>query len=184
MEFESMANVLEEVSSDLNLLKDLPGKKVLIKGNHDYWWKSISSLRAILPQNFYAIQNDAIRFDGVVVCGTRGWKGVEKNIVLSKEDKKVFDREVLRLEMTLQNAKKLMQEGDKLVCMMHYPPVGFAREDSPFSELIEKCNVDFVVYGHLHGYKNISTQFTKNDIEYFLTSCDEVDNNLIFITEI
>ena len=180
----SWAMKLDEVVPDIDLLKDLPGKKVIIKGNHDYWWKSISSLRAILPQNFYAIQNDALRFDGVVVCGTRGWKGVEKNMVLSAEDQKVFDREVLRLEMTLQNANKLRQEGDKLICMMHYPPVGFAKEDSPFSQLIEKYNVDFVVYGHLHGYKNITSSFVKNNIPYFLTSCDEVDNNLIFIAEI
>lgn len=180
----SWAMKLEEVKADFELLKDLPGKKVVIKGNHDYWWKSISSLRAILPQNFYAIQNDAIRFDGVVVCGTRGWKGVEKNTTLAEQDQKIFDREVLRLEMTLQDATKLRQEGDKLVCMMHYPPVGFAKEDSPFSELIEKYNVDYVVYGHLHGYKNILTYFVKNNIPYFLTSCDEVDNNLIFIADI
>lgn len=180
----SWAMKLEEVKADLDLLKDLPGKKIIIKGNHDYWWKSISSLRAILPQNFYAIQNDAIRFDGLVVCGTRGWKGVEKNMVLSAEDQKIFDREVLRLEMTLESANKLKQEGDKLICMMHYPPVSFSKDDSAFSNLIEKYDVDYVVYGHLHGYKNITSTFTKNDIPYYLTSCDEVDNNLIFICEI
>ena len=180
----SWAMKLEEVFADFDLLKDLPGKKVIIRGNHDYWWKSISSLRAILPENFYAIQNDSIRFEGLVLCGTRGWKGVEKNIVLSVEDQKIFDREVLRLEMTLENANKIRQEGDKLICMMHYPPVGFAREDSEFSKLIEKYNVDIVVFGHLHGYKNISTSFVKNGIDYFLTSCDEVDNNLTFICEV
>lgn len=180
----SWAMKLEEVVADFDLLKDLPGKKVIIKGNHDYWWKSISSLRGILPQNFYAIQNDAVRFEGLVICGTRGWKGVEKNMTLSAEDQKIFDREVLRLDMTLSQASKLKQEGDKLICMMHYPPVSFAKEDSPFSELIEKYNVDYVVFGHLHGYKNVTTSFIKNDIPYFLTSCDEVDNNLTLITDV
>lgn len=180
----SWAMKLEEVVADFNLLKDLPGKKIIIRGNHDYWWKSISSLRSILPENFYAIQNDSIRFDGVVFCGTRGWKGVEKNIVLSSEDQKIFDREVIRLEMTLKEACARRQEGDKLVCMMHYPPVGFAKDDSAFSKLIEEYKVDYVVYGHLHGYKNPTTQFVKNDIPYFLTSCDEVDNDLVFICEI
>lgn len=181
----SWAMKLEEVESDINLFKDLPGKKIIIKGNHDYWWKSISSLRAILPKNFYAIQNDAIRFEeGVVICGTRGWKGVERNMILSPEDKKIFDREVLRLEMTLAGAKKLQQEGDKLICMIHYPPVNFSRDNSPFSDLIEKYNVDYVVYGHLHGFKNVTKSFIKNDIPYFLTSCDEVDNNLTLICEI
>lgn len=179
----SWAMKLEEVGADIELFKDLPGRKVIIRGNHDYWWKSISSLRAILPENFYAIQNDALRFDNVVVCGTRGWKGVEKNTILSPEDQKIYDREVLRLEMTLQNANKLREEGDKLICMMHYPPVGFARDDSEFSQLIEKYNVDIVVFGHLHGYKNVATNFVKNNIEYYLTSCDEVDNNIVFIGE-
>ncbi len=173
----SWAMKLEEVKPDLELLKSLPGKKVIIKGNHDYWWKSISSLREILPYGFYAIQNDAIRFDGVVVCGTRGWKGVERYQSLSAEDKKIFDREVLRLEMTLQNANKTRQEGDKLVCMIHFPPVDFYHNDSAFSTLIERYNVDVVVFGHLHGQK-VPLNFVKNNIPYYLTSCDLVDNNL------
>ncbi len=174
----SWAMKLEEVDADLQLLKDLPGKKVIIKGNHDYWWKSISSLRAILPENFYAIQNDAIRFNGVVVCGTRGWKGVERYDGLSAEDKKIFDREVLRLGMTLDQANKLKQEGDKLVCMIHYPPVDLYRNDSKFSQLIEEYKVDAVIYGHLHGQRGLTTSFIKNDIPYYLTSCDIVENNL------
>lgn len=180
----SWAMKMEEVVPDVDLLAPLNGKKVIIKGNHDYWWKSISAIRQMLPVGFYAIQNDAIRFDGVVICGTRGWKGVERNMVLSPEDKKIFDREVIRLELTLESAKKLMQEGDKLICMMHYPPVGFARDDSEFSQLLEKYGVNQVVYGHLHGYPNLETHFIKNGIEYFLTSCDEVDNSLTFICEV
>ncbi|MBE7074192.1 MAG: serine/threonine protein phosphatase [Clostridiales bacterium] len=180
----SWAMKMEEVKSDIKLFENLKGKKVIIRGNHDYWWHSISALRAILPENFYAIQNDAIRFDGVVLCGTRGWKGVERNQVLSPEDQKIFDREVLRLEMTLQNAKKLMQEGDKLICMMHYPPLGMCKDDTKFSLLIEEYGVDIVVYGHLHGYKNPDIHFEKNGVEYFLTSCDEINNELIEICDI
>ena len=180
----SWAMKLDEVKSDIKLFENLKGKKVIIRGNHDYWWKSISSLRAILPENFYAIQNDAIRFDGVVVCGTRGWKGVERGQVLSEEDQKIFDREVLRLEMTLEQAQKLRQEGDLLVCMMHYPPIGFTKENTAFSNLIEKYGVDIVLYGHLHGYKNAEKSFERNGVKYYLTSCDEVDNNLVFIAEV
>lgn len=180
----SWAMKLEQVKSDIALFDDLPGKKVIIRGNHDYWWKSISSLRAILPPDFYAIQNDAIRFEGVVLCGTRGWKGVEKNQVLSPEDQKIFDREVLRLEMTLKEAEKLRQDGDKLVCIMHFPPLGFCKEDTAFSNLIEKYNVDFVVYGHIHGYKVNQTNFERNGVKYCLTSCDEVDNNIVPICQV
>ena len=174
----SWAMKLEEVVPDIDLLKNLPGKKIIIRGNHDYWWKSISSLRALLPTDFYAIQNDALKFDNVIVCGTRGWKGVEKYPTLLDADKKIFDREVLRLGMTLENASKLRQEGDKLVCMIHYPPVDIFRNDSPFSELIKKYKVDAVIYGHLHGQKGLTTYFEKDGIPYYLTSCDIVENNL------
>ncbi len=174
----SWAMKLEEVVPDIDLLKNLPGKKIIIRGNHDYWWKSISSLRALLPTDFYAIQNDALKFDNVIVCGTRGWKGVEKYPTLLDEDKKIFDREVIRLGMTLENASKLRREGDKLVCMIHYPPVDIFRNDSPFSELIKKYKVDAVIYGHLHGQKGLTTYFEKDGIPYYLTSCDIVENNL------
>lgn len=180
----SWAMKLEDAISDFDILKNLSGKKIIIRGNHDYWWKSISAVRAILPQNTFAIQNDAIRFEGVVICGTRGWQVLEKDIERAQQDQKIFDREVLRLEMTLQAGRKLMQEGDKLICMMHYPPMNFARNDSPFSQLIEKYNVDKVVYGHLHGYKNPNLYYEKNGVEYFLTSCDMTKNQLIEIAEV
>ena len=138
----SWAMKLEETKEDFNLLKDLPGKKVIIRGNHDYWWKSISAVRAILPPNFYAVQNDALKFDNIIVCGTRGWMVPEKNVIMTPENKKIYDREVIRLELTLQSAEKLRKEGDKVICMIHYPPTNFARDDSDFTSLIEKYKVD------------------------------------------
>lgn len=173
----SWAMKLEETKEDFNLLKDLPGKKVIIRGNHDYWWKSISAVRAILPPNFYAVQNDALKFDNIIVCGTRGWMVPEKNVIMTPENKKIYDREVIRLELTLQSAEKLRKEGDKVICMIHYPPTNFARDDSDFTSLIEKYKVDYVVFGHIHG-KKVVTQFVKNNISYFLTSCDIVGNIL------
>lgn len=180
----SWAMKLEETKSDFDLISSLPGKKVIIRGNHDYWWKSISAVRGILPENMFAIQNDALRIGNVVIAGTRGWQVLEKENERSEEDKKIFDREVLRMEMTLSAGQKLLQEGDLFICMMHYPPTNFAKDDSEFSRLIEKYHVDKVVYGHLHGYKNPILQFTKNGIEYFLTSCDEVQNDLVLIGEV
>ncbi len=177
----SWAMKLEDAVEDFKLLESLPGKKVIIKGNHDYWWKSISAVRNVLPQGFYALQNDAIKFGDIVICGTRGWQTPEKNMVQSPEDEKIYKREVLRLGMSLDEAEKLRSEGDKLICMMHYPPFNFSRADSDFSLLIEKYNVDSVVFGHIHGYKNIQVQFEKNNIKYFLTSCDMVKNNIVRI---
>lgn len=177
----SWAMRLEETIEDFKLLENLPGKKVIIRGNHDYWWKSISAVRNILPHDFFAIQNDAIKIGNYVICGTRGWQVPEKNNTQSPEDEKIFKREVLRLEMSLQAGKKLLQEGDKLICMIHYPPINFSRDDSEFSLLFEKYNVDSVVYGHVHGYKTIETYFEKRGVKYYLTSCDIIKNNIMTI---
>ena len=177
----SWAMKLEETEEDFKLLSTLPGKKVIIRGNHDYWWKSISAVRKVLPSGFYAIQNDAIKIDNIIICGTRGWTVPERNAEQSEENKKIYDREVLRLELTLQAADKLRQNGEELICMMHYPPTNFSKDDSDFTRLIEKYKVNKVVFGHLHGLKKIETTFVKNDIPYFLTSCDIADNRLIQI---
>lgn len=180
----SWAMQLEDALADFNLISALPGKKIIIRGNHDYWWKSISAVRAALPQNFYAIQNDALRFDGLVICGTRGWIVPDGVQPFSAENQKIFDREVIRLELTLKSAQALRQEGDKLICMMHYPPTNFRREDSAFTELIKTYNVDAVVYGHLHAKKKGILSTVRDEIVYHLTSCDMTENKLIEICQI
>lgn len=180
----SWAMKLEEAIADFKLLENLPGKKIIIRGNHDYWWKSISAVRGVLPYGFYAIQNDALKFGNVVICGTRGWIIPERNASLSDENKKIYDREVLRLDLTLQAASKLREEGDKLICMLHYPPTNFTKDDNEFTSAIEKNKVDEVVFGHLHGYKREEPTYTKNNVKYFLTSCDMVDNKLVLIDEV
>ena len=178
----SWAMKLEDTKKDFELLKNLPGKKIIIRGNHDYWWKGISSVRNFIPEGFYAIQNDAIKFENIIICGTRGWTVPEDGQEQTAEDKKIFDREIIRLEMALVEANKLKtSEDDKIVVMIHYPPCNFKRDDSEFTKLLEKYNVSAVVYGHLHGYKKASLYFKKNNIDYYLTSCDMVDNKLIEI---
>ena len=177
----SWAMKLEDTEKDFELLKSLPGKKVIIRGNHDYWWKSISGVRQFIPEGFYAIQNDAIKFGNIVVCGTRGWSVPERNQVQSEDDERIYKREVIRLDLTLSSAQNLREEGDLLICMMHYPPFNFYHDDSEMTELIKKYNVDKVVYGHLHSLKNPSLLVKKDDIPYYLTSCDEVDNLLVQI---
>lgn len=177
----SWAMKLEDTQKDFELLESLPGKKIIIKGNHDYWWKSISAVRNFIPKDFYAIQNDAIKFGNIVICGTRGWTVAERDQELSVEDKKIFDREVIRLDLTLASAQKLMQEGDLLICMMHYPPFNFFHDDSEMTKLISKYKVDKVVYGHLHSIKNPVMIVDKDNIPYFLTSCDLIKNVLVQI---
>lgn len=177
----SWAMKLEDAVADFEMLKTLPGKKIIIRGNHDYWWKSISAVRAALPESFYAIQNDAMKFGDIVVCGTRLWNLPDGVKALTAENEKIYKRELIRLELTLQSAAKLRQEGDKLICMLHYPPYTFKEEDSEVTALLEKYRVDAVVYGHIHAYCKQNLILNKNDIKYYLTSCDIVGNKLIEI---
>ena len=177
----SWAMKFEDSLADLDYIGRFSGKKILLRGNHDYWWKSISVLREHLPMGMYAVQNDAIRFDGVVICGTRGWTVPEQDHK-TEQDKKIFDREVIRLQLSLDNAKQKMQPGDKLVCMMHYPPYNSRYEQSEFTRLLEEYGVDVCVFGHIHSY-NKAQKLTHemNGIKYYLTSCDLVRNRLVEI---
>lgn len=101
----SWAMKLEEATSDLEWIDELPGKKIIIKGNHEYWWKSISAVRELLPESIMAIQNDAIKIDNYVICGTRGWNVPEEGKEFLDEDLKIYKRETERLKLTLMFAK-------------------------------------------------------------------------------
>ncbi len=144
----SWAMRLDEALLDLSDIAALPGRKVLLRGNHDYWWPSISKLRRALPPGMYALQNDALALDGVVVAGTRGWvcPGVRG---FTPEDERVYRREVERLSLSLQHARRL--EGSYRVVMLHFPPTNPRLEPSGFTELVEAYRPDALVFGHVHG---------------------------------
>ena len=172
----SWAMKLDDAVADLNLVGTLPGKKIIIRGNHDYWWDSVSQLRNVLPNNFYAIQNDSLKIDKYIFCGTRGW---------TFDDEKLKSRELIRLEMSIKSAIQQKEENDEIICMMHYPPYEKGYKPTEFTDMIEKYGIKKVVYGHLHGVWNnkASKIATINDVQYFLTSCDLVDNKLTLIAE-
>lgn len=174
----SWAMDIDQAKIDIDSIKDLKGKKILIKGNHDYWWSGIGKVRDMLPENFYALQNDSIRFDGVVICGSRCWS-VPGSPDFSEQDNKLYLREQERLKLSLKSAKNLIQNEDKLIALIHYPPFNVNRENSAFTQIFEENGVNCVVYGHLHG-KNVRADklVTKNGIKYYLTSCDQVENKL------
>ncbi len=174
----SWAMFLNEAIPDLEDIASLPGRKIIIKGNHDYWWGSLSKVKSILPSSIQVIQNDAIKIDGYVFFGSRGWTCPDKK--WSEQDEKIYKREGERLKLSVITAKKLMQEGDVLVGMMHFPPFNTLREDSVFTEIFEKEEVRTVVYGHLHGKQSrVAPKVIKNGVEYYLTSCDQINNSPI-----
>ena len=179
----SWAMKLEEAKSDLEWIDELPGKKIIIKGNHEYWWKSISAVRELLPASMMAIQNDAIKIDNYVICGTRGWNVPETGKEFLEEDLKIYKRETERLKLTLIFAKNLKQEGDKLIAMMHFPPFGNGEEQTEFTKLFAEYGVDKVVFGHIHGYTNCPLKTTIDGVEYIFTSCDHIKNDPVLIYE-
>ncbi|MBE5732917.1 MAG: serine/threonine protein phosphatase [Clostridiales bacterium] len=177
----SWAMNLDGVVPDLEYLGGFKGKKVLLRGNHDYWWHSISAVRKLLPENMYAVQNDCIRFNNVLIGGSRLWTTPEKDFATA-EDKKIYDRELIRIKLSLDSMKKIRKEGDVVIFMTHFPPFNSRLAKSPFTELFTKYKVDCVVYGHLHG-KGIRVVPTAeiDGVKYVLSSCDLVDNTLVEI---
>ncbi len=177
----SWAMKFEEAKPDLDFICNLKGKKVILKGNHDYWWSSISELRGYLYNNTYAIQNDAIKLGNYVICGSRGWVA-EDNGFKSEQDEKIYKRELIRMELSLKNAMTLKSDEDKVIVITHYPPFNYRMEYNEMIALFEKYKVNYVVYGHLHN-EDIKQKLTfeRNGIKYYLTSCDLVGNKLIKI---
>jgi len=177
----SWAMKLADAQVDLDYICKLKGKKIIMKGNHDYWWNSISELRSRLYNETYALQNNAFKFGDTIICGSRGWT-VPDNGFKSDQDEKIFKREVIRMELSLKSMQVLREEGDKVVMMTHFPPVNFRNESNEMTELFEKYNVDIVVFGHLHSYdKKQKMTFVRNGIKYYLVSCDLVENKLVEI---
>ena len=172
----SWAMQLDAAAPHLRLLGDLPGRKVLLKGNHDYWWNAIGRVRRALPPNCYALQNDALLLDGVLYAGSRGWLLPGEGV--SAEDERVYAREVLRLEMSLRTARDLKPDAP-LVGMMHYPPLTEKHPDTKFTRLFQAYGARHVVYGHLHGAAlRHAVGGERGGVCYHQVSCDGLDFQL------
>jgi len=170
----SWATYLSEAEMDFRFIENLPGKKILSKGNHDYWWTTMNKLNEFLINGNYKtisfMHNNSYSFDGYVVVGTRGWKlPTEDNF--SSEDQKIFNREVQRLELSIKNAK--INPGDKIIATLHYPPFDSSKNPSKLVEIMKEYNVNTCVYGHLHGMglKN-GFEGTYDGIDFKIISAD------------
>lgn len=163
---------------DLDFINELPGRKIMIKGNHDYWWTSISKLNKLYDgMNF--IQNNFYEYEDYAICGTRGWTcpGGDK---YTQHDEKIYTREQMRLKLSLDESVKAGFK--KHIVMLHYPPTNVKFEDSGFTEIIKKYEVEIVIYGHLHGSSlQCVLQGDRENTKYIMTSCDFIDFNPITI---
>ena len=149
----SWATYLKDTLQDFKYLNDLKGKKVLLKGNHDYWWTTLKSMREFLNQNNFKnidfIFNSSYECDEAMIVGTRGWSFNE-----TENSDKMLKRELSRLELSINDALR-KNNNKKIICMMHYPPITQnmieMKQKSEYLEILKKYDITECIYGHLHG---------------------------------
>ena len=175
---------LQEALPDFRLLDSFPGKKLLIKGNHDYWWETVSKMKRFFAENAIEtidfLHNSCYFYNGAALCGTRGWF-YDKNDPAAGDDK-IFKRELLRLEASLKAA--VDQGASEIDCFLHYPPVFAGTEVPQITEILPRYPVKRVFYGHLHG-DSLRGAFSgmRSGIYYAVVSADALGFKPIQIRE-
>lgn len=177
----SWAMYLEELYKDFEFIDSLNGFKILLKGNHDYWWEGMSKMKRYLADNGFStitfMQNNALVAENMLLCGTRGWL-LPGDSDFSASDRKIYERELQRLEMSLAEGKKLLKSTgmipDKKICVLHYPPFSKSHKpDAGFVGLMHKYDVTHCIYGHLHAAATANAFEGEADgIMYKLVSAD------------
>ena len=165
----SWAMTMDEFKPDFDFIDSLPGQKVLINGNHDYWWNATTKLNE-LSRSMFFLKNNFTKAQGYHICGTRGWI-CPNDSHFTSHDAKIYNRELGRLGLSLNAA---MDDGAQaIIVMLHYPPFNDKGQASGFVEMIKKYPVDYVVYGHLHGHgRRFGFNGVKDGITYRLVSAD------------
>ena len=159
----------EDSEGDLNWVDSLPGKKIISKGNHDYWWSGITKLNKKYEKTKF-LQNNFYVYEDYAICGSRGWI-LDSSDKFTEKDKKILNREIIRLRLSLDGAKKAGYE--KIIVMLHYPPTNEKREASVFTDLFNEYKVEKVIYGHIHGPGLVNAINEELfGVQYIMTSCD------------
>ncbi len=175
----SWAMKLEDALFDLRLLAPLPGKKVFIRGNHDYWWNGISRLRAAAPdEKFIFLQTDAVKIGEFLFIGSRGWT-CPGSPDYTEQDQKLYLREGERFRLAFAEADKLYTGVERKIALVHYPPFNLKNEDTLFTQTFEAQGVEKVVFGHIHGAAYFPLKTEKNGVQYILSSCDKLHFQLV-----
>lgn len=171
----SWAMNLEEARPDLDYIAELPGKKVMIRGNHDYWWSTVSKVRKALDPSISVLQNDSLKVtDDLVIAAARGWDS-PGSFHFDEHDRTVYEREVGRLKLSLDHAVK--QGAARIWVMLHYPPTNEKHQSSGFLDVLHQYPVEKVIYGHLHGKEGHrgALEGVHHGISYHLVACDYLD---------
>lgn len=171
----SWATYLNDCRADFAMIDALPGSKIFLKGNHDYWWESAAKLQAYVQQQGFStisfLHNTSYFCEGVAVCGSRGWTDPSFD-GLTAEDEKLYERELVRLELSLEDARQY--GANKTLVALHYPPVTKYRQVSArIRDLFARYGVDLCVYGHLHsGGAKMAFEGVDSGVCYRLVSAD------------
>lgn len=190
----SWAKTLDEALVDLKWIDALPGTKVIIRGNHDYWWSSSAKLSKAMPPSIHFIHNNTFLWNDIAIGGSRLWdteeysfnafiefqenvrqktKTPEELAFEKEESERIFIRELERLKLSLS---QLPTKAKMKIAMTHYPPIGSDLAPSRASQILESFGIDVCVFGHLHNVRPGSLPFGQaRGVKYLFTSCDYLD---------
>jgi len=165
---------LEESLEDFKFIESLPGKKIILKGNHDYWWTTVAKMNAFFEANSInsveILHNNCYFYDGVAICGTRGWMSDDE--MTAEQNAKIVSREVARLRTSLTSAV----DAEVKFCFFHYPPKTKNTVNNDFISLMTEFGVSVCAFGHLHGEGHkLALSGMANKIDYKMVSADFVN---------
>ena len=169
----SWALSLDCAVADFSWINRIPGRKIIVKGNHDYWWSTVAKFNNFCVKNDFSNQfilnNNHYEYDGWAICGTRGWFFEEERS--GEHYAKVFKRELIRLETSLKSAGDLSK-----IVFLHYPPIYKGYRCEEILQLLEQYGVRYCYYGHLHGASHgLAIEGLHNGVEYKLVSADRLN---------
>ena len=179
----SWALSLEEAESDLKFIDSLPGKKLFLKGNHDFWWSTLSKMNAFFAEKDITtisfLYNTAFIVEDFIVCGSRGWYQDEDS-VKAKHDcnyEKIIARECIRLQLSLDEGKKLKEQHPEkeIIAFMHFPPFWNKFECREFIDILKKYNVGRCYFGHIHGNYTAPRYVNYEGIDFIIISADYLE---------
>ncbi|MCK5133451.1 MAG: metallophosphoesterase [Candidatus Sabulitectum sp.] len=171
----------EQAGPDLEFLDSLPGRKYISRGNHDYWWSSLSRVSQFVGPSITVLQRNAVDCGDFILAASKGWNTPLWDGFKPTEDMKLYQRELGRMQIALEKAKHLKKSGQKLVYMMHFPPVVDGKP-SEFAESLSDCGVSLCLYGHLHGIWSDKVNMEYKGVLYRIASADYLNFKPVEIT--
>lgn len=178
----SWAMYLQDTYKDFEYLNSLPGKKLLLKGNHDYWWTTVTNMRNFLEENKFKnidfIYNNSYLVENKILTGTRGW-----NLLDTENSSKMIKRESIRLQLAIEDGIKKYGDDKEIIVFMHYPPISNTNKKSEFLKILKQYDIKRCYYGHLHGKSHQdAVEGIVDEIEFKLISADYLNFDVIKVT--